>query len=138
MSPTRSLVLSAAASVAASLAAYAAFRAFGAASADACVRTCIVAAALFAAGSAAIRVRAGSFTTAASAAIVGVGSTMIGTLFAASRSADMFGLLLVGFVLGVALSVFALTKDLDEKASPKLLLAVPMAQMLVLLAVFGH
>ncbi|MEY4744901.1 MAG: hypothetical protein RL272_846 [Candidatus Parcubacteria bacterium] len=137
MNPTRSLVLSGTASVAASLAAYGALRLFGTGAAAACVRTCACAAVIFLACAALARLRAGAFTASASAAVVGAGATAICALFAASRSADMFGLLLAGFVMGIALSIFALMKDLDEQTSPRLLLFLPIAQLIVLLTVFG-
>jgi len=137
MSTTRSLAYAAAVSTAAALAAYAAFRLAGSDAAAAALFTCAFASSFFVLGSIGVRIKAGAFTAPAAAAIVGAGASMIGTMFAASRSADAFGLLFVGFILAVALSVFALTKDLDEHASPKLLMIVTSAQIFVFLLVFG-
>lgn len=137
MHPTRSLVLSSAASTAVMLAAYGIFRAAGQAPSSASLHAAELAPVAFIIAVGVIIAAARPLSAAASAAIVGAGAAMIGTLFAASRTADMFGLLLVGFVLGVGISVFALTKDLDVHASPKVLLFVPMAQLCALLWVFG-
>lgn len=137
MSPTRSLVLSSAASTVAALAAYGIQRAAGFSAASSSLQTSLFAAAAFVIAAIAIRAVAKSFTTEASAAIVGCGAAMIGAFMATSRASDAFGFLFVGFFLGVAISVFALMKDLDEKTSPKLLLFVPMTQLVVTLWVFG-
>ena len=137
MSPTRSLVLSGSISSVAALAAYGLLRVLGQAVPNASFATCVFASAVFLAGAVIVRSTAGSFTVPASAAIVGGGATMIVALMAASRSTDAFGLLIVGFILGVAVSVFALMKDLDEHTSPKLLLFVPMGQLAAFLTVFG-
>jgi hypothetical protein len=137
MSTTRSLAYAAAVSTAAALVAYAAFRLAGADAAASALYTCVFAMSFFVIGAVAVRIKAKAFTASASAAIVGAGASMTGAMFAASRSADAFMLLFAGFFLGVALCVFALMRDLDEHASPKLLLAVPMAQMLAFMIVFG-
>lgn len=137
MSPTRTLALSASVSTAVTVAAYGVLRLAGTAAPDASIRTSVFAAAAFVVAAVAIRVLAKAFTTEASAAIVGCGAAMIGAFMATSRASDAFGFLFAGFFLGVAISVFALTKDLDEKTSPKLLLFVPMTQLVVLLWVFG-
>ena len=138
MSATRSLVLATAITTAIALAAYAAFRLSGAGPDAASVDAGIAAAAGFVLAALAARLKAGAFTDAASAATVGAGATMMGALLACGRSPETFGLLLVGFVLGVAVSVFALVKNLDEKTSPKLLLGVAAAPLLACLLVFGH
>lgn len=137
MSTSRSLALSAAVSTAAAIAVYAAFRLAGADASAAALRACIFATSFFVVGSAVVRIKAGAFTAPASAAIVAAGASMMGTMMAASRSADAFGLLFVGFILGIALAVFALMKDLDEHASPKLLMGVTMAQMFAFMIAFG-
>lgn len=137
MSPTRSLVLSASASTAAAIAAYGIQRAAGLSVATAALQTSVFAAAAFIVAAIAIRAVAKSFTTQASAAIVGCGAAMIGTFMATSHSSDAYGFLFAGFFLGIAISVFALMKDLDEQTSPKLMLFVPMTQLIVLLGVFG-
>lgn len=137
MSPTRSLVLSSTASTATAAAAYGVLRLVGATAAAASIQASVFAAAAFVIAAIAIRIAAKSFTTEASAAVVGCGAAMIGAFMATSHASDAFGFLFAGFFLGIAISVFALLKDLDEKTSPKLLLFVPMTQLVVLLWVFG-
>lgn len=137
MSPTRSLVLSSSISTAVALAAYGILRIAGLSVAAASLQTSVFAAAAFVIAAIAIRAVAKSFTTEASAAIVGCGAAMIGAFMATSHASDAFGFLFAGFFLGIAISVFALMKDLDEKTSPKLLMFVPMTQLIVLLWVFG-
>lgn len=138
MSPTRSLVLSGTATTAAMLAAYGLLRAFGHTASSASIVASWIAPVVFAAAAAAALLAARSLSTEASSAIVAAGATMIATFMAASRPTNVFGLLLLGFFLGIAFAVFALMKDLDERTSPKLLMAVPMAQLFALLVTFGR
>ncbi|HTM69200.1 MAG TPA: hypothetical protein VL426_08000 [Candidatus Binatia bacterium] len=138
MSATRSLVIATAVSTAAALAAYVAARLAGAVPDAASVDASIAAAAIFILASAGARLKAGAFTDSASAIAVGAGAAAMGALLAASRSPETFGLLFVGFVMGIAVAVFALMKDLDEKTSPKLLLGVSAAPLLACLLAFGH
>lgn len=137
MTASRSLCLAAAIFTAAALIAYAAFRLAGADVATASIGTSVFAAAAFLVGAAGIRIKAGAFTPSASAATVAAGAAMTGTMMAASRSSDAFGLLFIGFFLGIGIAVFALMKDLDEHASPKLLLAAAAAPLLAFLLAFG-
>lgn len=138
MTAARPLVLGAALSTCAALAAYAAFRLAGLGPDASSVDAGIAAAVAFVAAAAGARLKAGAFTDAASAVTVGAGATLCGAMLAASRTPQTFGLLFVGFALGVAVAVFALMKDLDEKTSPKLLLAVSAAPLLAFLVAFGR
>lgn len=138
MSPTRSLVLSASISTAVALVAYGTLRVAGITVAAAAQHTSAFAAAAFVVAAIAIRLIAKSFTTVASAAIVGCGAAMTGAFMATSHSSDAFGFLFAGFFISIAIAVFALMKDLDEQTSPKIILFVPMTQLLLLLMVFGH